>query len=143
MESDGLERDKFRLLLEQLQDNAKTFRANLWGTMGFLVLVIGSLITSQTLQSALSTSPNTAQLTFGVTFFIVVMHTLVLAGVYFRSKRIMFAMKALGYVEPKFYKYYSITLAHLSASASIDLALFVLIAIIIANLGHVSFLYLW
>lgn len=135
MEPDINTNEKFRLLLEQLQDNVKTFRANVWGTMGFLVLVIGSLITSQTIQDALRTSSSTAKLTFALTFFIVCLHTLVLISVYVRSKRLLSAMHSLAYMEPMYYKYYGISFAHLSVSTLIDAALFVIIAVVIANLS--------
>lgn len=115
------------LVIEALKHNHSTYLANVWATMGFLLLAIGWNISSEKARELFSNSGASRLTCLNTIVILMVFHGIILFDMVYESERILsnFNMDVPGV------NYFVISVNHAISSTIVDSAFFVLLWVLI------------
>jgi len=125
--------ETFKFLFEIFKDQNKSYFQNVMGTLGFVLLAIGWVVTSEKSRSFLASS---ALVKFGaitVVGVIALIHSTISIGAYYVSAQKFNQLVALKFTEVQYYEMYKLNGWHVKLNLLMNLAVFGLLMLLIFN----------
>ena len=109
------------LVIDALKHNHATYLANVWATMGFLILAIGWIISSEKAREFFSNSNSSRRVCLNSIAILMVFHSIILFDMVYESERVLSNIDIPGA------QYFVISMNHAISSVIVDGVFFVLL----------------
>lgn len=123
--------ETFRFLFEILKDLNKSYFQNVMSTLGFVLLAIGWVVTSEKSRSFLGSSKSIRFSSVAVVGIISMIHSILSIGAYFLSASKFTQLVNLNYVDLNYFNMYKLNGWHVSLNLLMNLSVFGLLMLLI------------
>ncbi len=123
--------EAFNFLFDILKDLNKSYSQNVMSTLGFILLTIGWIITSDKSRSFLSSSNSIRFSAIAVVGIIALIHSVVCIGAYCVTEAKFTQLVSLKYANVDYFQIYKLSGWHVSLNLVMNLALFGLLIFLI------------
>lgn len=121
----------FMFLFEILKNLNASYVENTMATLGFILLAIGWIITSEKARTFLSSDKTVKLVSISVIAVIALIHTIVSLAIWEESDQIFEQLKMLMYMNEKYYDLYKLELCHVILNLIMNLLAFALLIVLI------------
>ncbi|MDT4954921.1 MAG: hypothetical protein QOJ02_3059 [Acidobacteriota bacterium] len=127
-------KDTNDLVFKALEDNYARYFDNIFKTVGFIVIAIGWILTSDKSREFLENNIVAYRISLAGTFLIACGHAVALGFGYISSIKLIEQLREIGYIDCKYFKHYQISYIQICGSILSDTILFAAFLTILLSL---------
>jgi hypothetical protein len=134
--SGGPRKDASEVVFKALEDNYARYFDNIFKTVGFIVIAIGWILTSDKSREFLQTNVVAHWTAMVGTLIIACGHAVALGFGYISSIKLIEQLREIGYIDCHYFKHYQISYVQICGSILSDTILFAALLTILFSLGR-------
>jgi len=127
-------KDTNDVLFKALEDNYARYFDNIFKVVGFIIIAIGWILTSDKSREFLQQNIVAYRITLAATFLIACGHAVALGFGYISSLNLVEQLREIGYIDCKYFKHYQISYIQICGSILSDTLLFTALLTILLSI---------